>query len=700
MTVQTASTLGRGRPFGATEQWLRVRKLHLGHFAFARAVIQGLDPAESYRNFLSSEADEGGPRSAATMIQWLRGEFAAAAKKADRPGTARLLYIDVSKIPAPKEKLPDLEDWVIENGYDGFSESEQLAAFQEAHQEQAGEKLNKRTRLIEKQLAALRWLETIVVQRPAPGDACGAWFADRLQRDLGEADVFTLAQLVDRINGIGRHWYRSIARVGQIKAKRIEGWLREHGTDLRLSLGAHVAVPVTQLASEHKSRIVMPGTAIRPLEKFVVPESLDGRAGRFRQPQAQCLLDARNDYEAILAWLRSKRPLSPEAQADKRARQRGGSACDPDAPLAWLDVLSHTQRACRKEAERFLLWCILERKIPLSSMTVEDCIAYRAFLADPPPHWCAPRGRERWSPLWRPFEGALSASAQHYAIVQLKNLYTFLGNQNYLMGNPWSGIAVPRRAAPGAAANRSFTKDQWAFIAEQFASNMSSDNAESSEPASPDTLEPEDQLRLLFAIMLLYGTGLRLSEAVNAQVSDLRFAHYPHRSGNEGPQGWELTVVGKGERVREVVVPERVIALLQRYLLSRGLSDELADTSIQGCYLLAPLTTRKDAAETLPAMADSDRPAKLAENTLYAILKGFFQECGNARMATDPADGRHFLKASTHWLRHTHASHHIAKGLPLEIVQQLLGHASLSTTTIYVTTEKARRMKAVQKMWR
>ena len=51
---------------------------------------------------------------------------------------------------------------------------------------------------------------------------------------------------------------------------------------------------------------VAPATAIHPLEKFIVPAELDGTRGLYRRPQAQCLLKATNDYQAILAWLRSK----------------------------------------------------------------------------------------------------------------------------------------------------------------------------------------------------------------------------------------------------------------------------------------------------------------------------------------------------------------------------------------------------------
>ena len=62
-----------------------------------------------------------------------------------------------------------------------------------------------------------------------------------------------------------------------------------------------------------------------PLEQFRVPSELDGSQGTFRAPRQHCLMSATTDYEAILAWLRSKR--SP-----------------------------HTVRAYRKEAERLLLW--------------------------------------------------------------------------------------------------------------------------------------------------------------------------------------------------------------------------------------------------------------------------------------------------------------------------------------------------------
>ena len=64
---------------------------------------------------------------------------------------------------------------------------------------------------------------------------------------------------------------------------------------------------------------------IRPLEKFIVPIELVGSHGLYRRPQAQCLLTASNDYQAILAWLRSKHGLTPQQKVQLRARRRGRS---------------------------------------------------------------------------------------------------------------------------------------------------------------------------------------------------------------------------------------------------------------------------------------------------------------------------------------------------------------------------------------
>ncbi len=697
-----STSRGRGRPVGASEALTRqTRRVHVGHFAFVRAVIQGLSVESSFNRYLKMDEDGEGPRSGIATIRWLRSEFVAAARKQARPGTARLLAIDVRQIPTIPTKLPDADARVAKDDFEDVSGSDVLRAYEQSPLSRAGDKLNRRVRLMDKQLEALTWLEQLIAQRPQPGDGCGAWFSDRLDRQLGAAGIFTLAQLAEHINGLGRHWYRSIKSIGPTKAKRLEAWLREHGTELRLTLGQHVTVARSRLYPEELNQLVRPATALRPLEKFIVPAELDGSQGAYRQPQARCLMRARNDYDAILAWLQAKPAMSPEAQEAKRRRRGRAAPTTPAAPAgglvapdAWLSTLSHTQRAYRKEAERFLLWAILERGKPLSSMTTEDCTAYRDFLANPPLDWCGPRGRERWSPLWRPFEGPLSVSARRHATTILKNLYSFLTAQNYLMGNPWSGVAMPRALGRRLDTSRSFSEAQWMFILRQF---------EEWDAARPEGVEqPEAELRLLFILNFLYTTGLRLSEAVHARVSDLRWVEYPPGQGQHKPtEGWELTVEGKGGKLREVIVPTAIVELLKLYLAKRGLGSDLNSAGAQAAYLFGPLQQPSEAARRLLGECTNPDPtAGLAESTLYSLLKHFFKHCAGKLIVTDAKEAERFSRASTHWLRHAHASHGIAKGVPLEVMQANLGHASLATTTVYVTTEKARRMRAMQRAWR
>lgn len=165
----------------------------------------------------------------------------------------------------------------------------------------------------------------------------------------------------------------------------------DRGVFTRMTLcGADVAdaaVPVVTAA---------PPDPVVPWEQIRLPHEVDGSHGAFRAPRQMCTLDANNDYEAIGAWLA-------------------------------LHESTETERAYRKEAERLLLWAILERGKALSSLTTEDASAYRAFLRRPTPHqrWVAP-ARPRTSPEWRPFTGALSPRSIAYALSVLGGMLAWL----------------------------------------------------------------------------------------------------------------------------------------------------------------------------------------------------------------------------------------------------------------------------------
>jgi site-specific recombinase XerD len=667
----------------------RQRKLHVGHFAFMRSVVQGLDPRESWERYFLVEGEASDQRIVRATIAWIREEFVLAAKRHDRFGTARLVRIDATRIADPSFELPSLEAFAEAHGLEDERQADQIAAY-EAEYGRETQRLRRRARLIARQLEALRWLESLVAQSPKPGDSVAAWLNPTLASHLEAADIFTLAQLVERINGVGRRWHAGIKAMGQGKAQRIVEWLRdvasEHQESTELQLGRHVALPRSKLFAHELNAVVAPATDIRPLEKFIVPAELDGTHGLYRRPQAQCLLKACNDYQAILAWLRSKHGLTPDQKAHLKARRRQRDT-GVEQGMDWLQALSHTQRAYRKEAERFLLWAITHKGKALSSMSNEDCVEYRDFLADPQPRsrWCGDRGRERWSPLWRPFEGPLSASAQRHAVTILKNLYGFLVDQNYLMGNPWSAVGVPRTAGPKVNAGRSFSLAQWAFIEGQL-------------KMLPQTSANQ---RLTFGLHLLYATGLRLSEVVAATVDDMQWVEYPADASDDEPmQGWLLRVIGKGQKEREVPLPTEVVSELAKYLKSRRLDVDPENIGNQGAFLLGKASDAAERAPGLKAGQTIDPRQGIAATTFYDQIKTFFEDCARVLRGQGDAKGaERFDKASTHWMRHSHASHAIASGMPIEIAQQNLGHASLATTTVYVTTEQRRRMKAVQAFW-
>jgi hypothetical protein len=206
-------------------------------------------------------------------------------------------------------------------------------------------------------------LRSLPPPEPQISDDIASWFSARTVTALRAHGIDTLADLTVRIPR-RRQWWKAIAGLGPASARRIEAFFAAHPA-LTERARALITAP-------------FPG-AVVPWETLRLPHEVDGSSGAFRAPRHTCTLDANNDYAAVQAWLS-------------------------------LHESTATQRAYRKEAERLILWAIVERNRALSSLTTEDAIAYRSFLRRPTPRerWVGP-GRARTSPEWRPFSGGLSA---------------------------------------------------------------------------------------------------------------------------------------------------------------------------------------------------------------------------------------------------------------------------------------------------
>jgi integrase len=635
---------------------LPTRKLHRGHFAFMRALAQGIDERTSWDRYLRLEGEHTDLRVVRRTIAWIRDEFAAAARREQRPGTARLILLDPEQF-SPAASLPSLSDFAHAQGLEDFSEAEQVEAYEAAYPGAAhaggatgAGRASRRARVVERQLEALRWLEGHTAQDPRPGDGVSAWLNPAMAERLERGGLATLAALVAHINQTGARWWVRVPGVGERKAGRILDWLRANEEPLGLRVGSHAAHRRRMVSALDLAAVVPRGTALVPYEKFVVPPELDGRAGRHRAPLDQCRIAAQTDHEAIGAWLAAK---CVQAQ---------------DAP----GELSPTQRSYRKEAERLLLWAVLERRTALSSLGIEDAAAYRQFLGDPPAAWCGPRHNQRWSPLWRPLEGPLAPTAVRQAMAILRSLFTFLMRENYLLRNPFAAMTEPVEAPRSLGQHRTLSLEHWAHL----------DGLLSRHAAT------EAGRRLRRGMRWVYATGLRLAEITVATCGDLRQVMYRTPEGRDAG-GWLLSVSGKAGRKREVPVPADLVADLEEELAHHGFERHVGAPGNSHIHVLARF-------DLLP-----ERPKPWSTSGFYSAIKLFVSR---AAQTLDEAQAEPLRRASIHWLRHAHGAHALQgrQGrlpVPIHVVQNNLGHVSVGTTAGYLNAQGRAGLMEMQGFW-
>jgi hypothetical protein len=484
-----------------------------------RAVLEGLDPVRSWRRYLAVDGAREDARWVTSTLHWIRDEFAAAALREHRPGTARLVLMDAQQLLSGEVNLPSLDIFAAEAGLEDFGQAEQIEAFEARY---GGElaRLRRRQRLLARQLEALRWLETLVAQPPQRGDPVRAWLHPLLATKLEAAGLPTLQALVDRINGRGAHWSRGVRGLGAAKAQRIVDWLRMQEVALGCRVGAHVDLRPAAWPAALRAQIQAPGLDVLPLEKLQLPAWLNGHVGTNRGPVEACaLVGVDTDLAAVGCWLAHHgRRSAPEAAA----------------------ALNHTQRAYRKEAERLLLWAALVRQQPLSNLDAQDAQAYLQFLADPQPRerWCSAQVHPRWSPLWRPLVGPLSPVSLAQAQRVLRGLSSYLVAQGYWLRPLWDGplpAPVPVRVP----------RPRWA-----------------EPPPLADAQAPDTAWRLQLARALLQAGDWRLSRLCELRLADVQL---------DVPAPGQCTLCLPAQPTQRLVLPATGVQVLQAYLQARGL---------------------------------------------------------------------------------------------------------------------------------
>jgi integrase/recombinase XerD len=148
----------------------------------------------------------------------------------------------------------------------------------------------------------------------------------------------------------------------------------------------------------------------------------------------------------------------------------------------------------------------------------------------------------------------------------------------------------------------------------------------------------------------LYGTGLRVTELATLRIDDLHFdADY-------------IRCLGKGRKERVVPLGGQARHYLEEYL------EEVRPT----------LTRDPDPRTVFLTI----RKAPFSRQGIWCLIKKYARNAGIIKNVTP------------HTLRHSFASHLLSNGAPLRVIQEMLGHADISTTQIYTHVD-ANRLKSV-----
>ena len=220
------------------------------------------------------------------------------------------------------------------------------------------------------------------------------------------------------------------------------------------------------------------------------------------------------------------------------------------------------------------------------------------------------------------YERDYSATTVARKIASVKSFFSFLVEEGEVARDPTENISSPRA---GRSLPKPLSVDQVKGLLE--------------EPLKSDT--PEG-MRDAAMLELLYASGLRVSELMNLNVRDANLAeHY-------------VRCLGKGSKERIVPLYRKAVEVVQTYI-----------------HEARPLLLGQRTREQETALFVNRRGQRLTRQGFWFILKEYARRTG----ITSPI--------TPHTLRHSFATHLLEGGASLRNVQELLGHASISTTQVY-----------------
>lgn len=235
----------------------------------------------------------------------------------------------------------------------------------------------------------------------------------------------------------------------------------------------------------------------------------------------------------------------------------------------------------------------------------------------------------------------LSQSTRARRLSAIKQLYRFAFEEGWRDSNPAIQISGPGRS-------------------KRLPKTLSEAHVEALLQAARDPDQKEgSRLRSTCLMELLYATGMRVSELVSLPVNACR----------GDPR--VLLITGKGDKERIVPLSPPARAALAEWLTHR---DEIEETA----------RIEKGTPPSPYLFPSRGKLGHLTRHRFFQMIKGFALNAG-----VPPAE------VTPHTLRHAFATHLLANGADLRVIQTLLGHADLATTEIYTHVQEERLKQLV-----
>lgn len=230
---------------------------------------------------------------------------------------------------------------------------------------------------------------------------------------------------------------------------------------------------------------------------------------------------------------------------------------------------------------------------------------------------------------------ALSPRTMERKIAALRAFFTYLQRQGVVSSNPAGAVRVPHH-----------DQQMPHVLAQQEVEHLLT------APEGDDPLSVRDRA----VLELLYATGMRVGELTQLRLQDINFSYN------------SIQVLGKGNKTRLVLFGRAAQEALSEYL-SRARPHLLTKTPAtdEGWLFL------------------NHRGTRLTDRSVRRIIDRYAPQLAGV------------LKPSPHSLRHSFATHLLDSGADLRTVQELLGHANLTTTQIYTHVSRKRLKEVYRK---